>query len=167
MQKKMKVGIAAAAVCAVAGLGLAEDKPVAKAPVVKKGIAALDWLAGAWKGSAGTSVWETNYSTPAGGMVVSSSKEIRDGKAVMFDYEVFVEREGKIVLTPFPFGKRSKDFPAKDFDPAKKKIVLENAAHDFPRRFTYELTKSGALHITLEGEQGGQPMKMKLEFKRP
>lgn len=154
------------ALIAAAGLSLAEEKKP-MTPAAKKGIAALDWLAGAWTGSAGPSKWETNYSTPSGGMVVSASKEIRGEKAVMFDYEVFVEREGKIVLTPYPHGNKSKDFTATNFDPTKKKIVLENAKHDFPKKFTYELVKEGHLHITLEGEQGGNPIAMTLKFKRP
>jgi hypothetical protein len=44
--------------------------------------------------------------------------------------------------------------------------VFENAANDFPRKFTYHRAAPDRLVITLEGEQKGQPLQMKLELKR-
>lgn len=140
-----------------------KEKPVQGA-AEKTGIASMDWLSGTWSGTDGESVWETCYSTPEGGMIVSASKQITNGKAVMFDYEVFVEKDGKVVLTPFPFGNKSKAFPATEVTAGK--AVFENPKHDFPKKFTYQRTKDGELHITLEGEQGGESMEFTLKFKK-
>lgn len=166
---------AAAVVAAVVALAAtsfvrAEDAPSTPKPAAtatKKGLAALDWLSGSWTGSDGEGgAWETCYTSTDGASILSSSKEMRQGRTVMFDFEVWSEKDGKVVMTPYPHGKRSVDFTAKDFDPAKRRILLENAGHDFPRTFTYEVGEDGKLRITLAGEQGGSPLTMTLEFER-
>jgi uncharacterized protein DUF6265 len=157
------VAVTAALVCVLLGaFASAEEEPAA----ARTGIAAMDWIAGPWRGGNGKSVWETAYTTPEGGMVMSASKEIRGGRAVMFDFEVFREEKGKVILTPFPFGKRSVDFPAVSVDGKGRKAVFANEAHDFPKRFTYEVGEDGKLRITLEGDQGGNDVKMALVFER-
>jgi hypothetical protein len=137
----------------------------AKAP--NGGVADLGWLAGSWRGSDGQSTWETCYSSPEGGEVVSASKEIRGGKVVTYDYERFWDKKGTLVFSPFPRGRKSPhDFPAVEVDAKAQKAVFENAANDFPRKFTYHRAAPDRLVITLEGEQKGQPLQMKLELKR-
>jgi hypothetical protein len=168
----MRLALTSAALAAAIGLGTlaggalrAEEPPAAK-PELRKGIAALGWLAGSWRGTDGRSVWETCYSTPEGGQIVSASKEMRGGRAVMFDFERFRTTSDAVVLTPYPFGKKSVDFTLTGHDPAVKKAVFVNEEHDFPKRFTYAIDAEGRLTIRLEGEQRGKPVKLELKLEK-
>ncbi len=136
----------------------------AEAPPAK--LTDLSWLTGHWSGGDGSSRWEAVYSSPSAGTLVGASKEMRGDKTLTTDFEVFRQDEDTITMTPFPFGKRSKDFPLVELDPEAKLAVFENPAHDFPRRFTYRLGPEGQLQIALEGEPNGQKLRIELELER-
>ncbi|MHC5209595.1 MAG: DUF6265 family protein [Planctomycetota bacterium] len=127
----------------------------------------LAFLSGAWRGSDGSSEWETWYSSPAGGRIVSASKELRDGRAVMFDFETIDAGEDGLRLTPFPFGKQSVSFALTSYSAADRRAVFENPQHDFPRRFTYERVADDRLEILLEGELQGEALRVHLRLQRP
>jgi hypothetical protein len=146
-------------VAAVGGTAAAKDAEL-------KGIAALDWLQGAWKTEGGDSTWETTYTSAEGGEILSATKEIAGGKVVTYDFERFFEKDGKVVLTPYPHGKKSLEFPLATYDAAAKRATFVNAANDFPSTFVYERPADGKLKITLEGKHGAEPMKIVLEFKK-
>jgi len=133
---------------------------------LEPGIDALAFLEGRWAGSAGSSRWESSYSSAAGGQIVGASKELSDGRVVTIDFEHFYEREGALRMTPFPGGRRSVEFTLTEFSGAAKRAVFENAAHDFPRRFTYRATGPDHLQIELLGEMGGETLRIVLEFER-
>jgi len=159
---------AVAALLVVAPVVCSLERASAKDPEPPaKGIAALSWLQGAWRTADGESVWEAVYSSPEGGEVVSASKEIAGGKVATFDYERFFEKDGKVIFSPHPGGKKSKhDFPAESLDAAAKKAVFVNTANDFPSKFTYHRVADDRLTVTLEGAPGGNPMKIAIEFRR-
>ena len=129
----------------------------------KEGIEALDWLAGAWQ----SDQFETTYTSPRGGEIVSASKFLSKGRAVFFDYERFRTVEKDVVLTPYPGGNKSVDFLLTDFDPAKRVARFVNEKHDFPQSLTYERTGETTLRITLVGKEQGEANKMVLELSRP
>jgi hypothetical protein len=132
-----------------------------------EGVAALAWLQGSWRTADGDSVWEAVYSSPEGGEVVSASKEIAGGKVTTYDYERFFEKDGKVVFSPYPHGKKSKhEFPLESLDAGAKKAVFANPENDFPSKFTYHRVADDRLTVTLEGAPGGSPMKIAIEFKR-
>jgi hypothetical protein len=147
-------------------LVVASGTAAAKDPEPAKGVAALGWLEGAWKTAAGESVWETTYTSAEGGVIVSATKEIAGGKVVSYDFERIFEKDGKVILNPFPGGKRSLEFPLESYDAAAKRAVFVNAANDFPSKFTYERPADGRLQITLEGKHGTEPLKIVLAFQK-
>ena len=149
----------AALVCWPLPPGWSEE---AEAPA-PTGIAALTWLAGTWT----SDNFETVYTSPRGGEIVSASKFLQGERAVFFDYERFRTQGSDVILTPFPGGKKSVDFALHGFDPKKKRARFVNEAHDFPQSLTYERTGERTLRITLVGEENGTPKKMVLELKRP
>jgi hypothetical protein len=126
------------------------------------GIAALAWLAGAWSSAA----FETVYTSPRGGEILSASKFLQGERAVFFDYERFVQKGKDVVLTPFPGGRKSVEFLLTDFDPRVKKARFVNEKHDFPKTLTYERTGEKTLRITLTGNEQGVDKKMVLELTR-
>lgn len=130
-------------------------------------VADLAWLEGSWTGKADDgAVWEAVYTAPSGGEVVSASKEMKDGKVAMFDFERFFEKGGKVVMVPFPWGRQSVEFPLTEFDAAARRAVFENPAHDFPRRFRYERVADDKLEIELAGDMGGNQVKMAIRLTR-
>jgi hypothetical protein len=131
-----------------------------------KGLAALAWLEGAWEGEDAMGRWETSYTSPVGGSMLSSMKLTGGGKERHFDFERWREEAGVVVMTPFPAGKASVDFKATSLDAKAMRAVLENPEHDFPRKFTYESPAKDRLRVTLEGEEGGKPSKLVLDLAR-
>jgi hypothetical protein len=128
-------------------------------------IADLDFLEGTWLGSDGESSWESIYTSTTGGQVLGASKEMRMGRTIMIDFEHFYEREGKLRMTPYPFGNRSVEFTMTSFDAAKRQAVFENPEHDFPKKFTYQRATDKALRIELVGNMGGTPATIVLDLK--
>jgi hypothetical protein len=135
-------------------------------PTMEPRLSDLAFLSGAWRGSDGTSEWETWYSSADGGRIVSASKELRGGRAVTYDFETFEAAEDGLRMTPFPFGKRGVSFALTAFSLAERRAVFENAANDFPRRFTDHRTADDRLEILLEGEMKGETVRVELKLQR-
>jgi len=134
----------------------------------KFSVAQLAFITGSWRGtsSSGTTAEELT-STPEGGVLVSAGREFKNGKCVFYDLIVFTEKEGAVILTPHPNGKRSADvFPLVKLDAGAKRATFENPAHDFPRTFTYELLAPDRLRITLAGDMKGQPATEVFDLQR-
>jgi hypothetical protein len=122
-------------------------------------IATMTWLAGTWKGPMWGGTFTTQYSSPEGGMVLSTNKLISDGKLKMFEFEVFAVRGADVLLTPFPGGKPAATFKMTSLDTKAQKAVFEFADKDFPTRITYHRTAEKKLVITLDDPHGGSDEK--------
>ncbi len=125
---------------------IAQEAPAAK-------IADLGWLAGHWRGTLKNgAIFETHYTDASGGTIVSASKEIRNGRTVGFELELFYEKDGRIIYQPHPNGRRSEHaFPLLGYDATARRAVFENKEHDFPQTFNFELAAPDNLVITLSG----------------
>lgn len=127
----------------------------------------LDWLAGHWEGTFGGHFFETHYTSPDGGMILSVSKQIRRGRVSLFEMEQFVERAGEVVLTPYPFGKASRDlFRLVDYDSSIKKAKFVSPEHDFPTEISYELVSADRLRIVVAGLSGERRVEITADLKR-
>lgn len=123
----------------------------------------LSWLAGSWagevKGAGATTRFETHYTTPEGGVILSSSKAFRpEGKLSWFEFERFETKGGALVVTPYPGGKPSVSFTLVEYDPAAKKAVFANAEHDYPNRITYQRVAPDRLLFIVAGNAQGAPV---------
>jgi hypothetical protein len=159
-----RLALVVAAVAATAFVSVTFSAAHGQDAPAKLGLASLAWLEGGWEGKTGEGTWETSYTSPLGGSMLSSTKLTRDGKELSFDFERWREESGVVVLTPFPGGRASLDFRTTEH--AKDKIVLANPENDFPSRFTYAASGKDKLTITLEGSQGGKPTTMVLALTR-
>ena len=129
----------------------------------------LGWLAGNWiGGSSEGTLYESHYSTPNGGVIVSASKETRNGRTVSTDFEIFYQKEGRIIFQPCPNGTKSpSSFPLVSFNALGRRVVFENREHDFPQVFIFEQPAADALRITLEGPgKDGATQSIIYEFRR-
>lgn len=139
---------------------------VAQAQGEKPGIAKIEdlaWLAGSWsgeiKGAGTTTRFETHYTTPQGGVILSSSKAFKpEGKLSWFEFERFEVRDGVLQVTPYPNGKASVSFALVEYDPAAKKAVFANAQHDYPNRITYQRVAEDRLLFVVAGETKEAPV---------
>jgi hypothetical protein len=114
-------------------------------------ITQLSWLEGVWRGRIGAQDFEARYTGPDGGQILSASKYTRNGKAAGFEFERFVEKDGGVVLTPFPDGKSSVSFKMTDFDSKTRRAVFENPSHDFPTKISYQRVVDDSLTILVSG----------------
>ena len=129
----------------------------------------LGWLSGSWiGGSSEGTVYESHYSTPNGGVIVSASKETRNGRTVSTDFEMIHQKDGRIIFQPFPNGVKSpSSFPLVAFDALARRAVFENREHDFPQVFIFEQPALDALKITLQGPgKDGATKSIVYEFRR-
>lgn len=132
-------------------------------------VADLAWLAGHWHGTlANGATFETHYTGPDGGMIASVSKEVKKGRVVAFELEIFFEKDGRLIYQPHPNGKKSEHaFPLLHYDGTARRAVFENKEHDYPQTFTFEQPSPDSLVITLSGPgRNGQKKDIVYALKR-
>ena len=127
----------------------------------------LSWLAGSWsgevKGAAPGTRFETHYTTPQGGVILSTSKAFgQNGKLSWFEFERFETRDGVLQVTPYPNGKASVSFTLVQYDSAAKKAVFANPQHDFPKSITYQRVADDRLLFVVAGDEGAPVMEFSL-----
>jgi hypothetical protein len=99
-------------------------------------VSELAWLEGVWRGK----------------VVLSASKYSTNGKPAGFEFERFQEKDGHVVLTPYPDGKESPaSFRLTDFDQKTHRAVFENPKHDFPTKISYHRVAEDSLTILVSG----------------
>jgi len=125
--------------------------PLPRIPASPPTISDLSWLEGTWRGRVGGRSFEAHYTSAEGGQILSASKYTEDGKPAGFEFERFEQRGDTLVLTPFPEGKSSADFPLADYDARGRRAVFENLAHDFPTRISYQRSAKDRLTILVSG----------------
>jgi hypothetical protein len=141
--------------------------PLPRLPASPPSIAELSWLEGVWRGKIGARDFEARYTSPDGGLILSASKYIAGGKAVGFEFERFEEKDGTVVLTPYPDGKSSVSFRLTDFDHKARRAVFENPAHDFPTRISYQRVAEDSLTILVSGPgKGGKESVIRYQLGR-
>lgn len=149
------------------GAALAAAQPATPAGV---GLEELSWLAGSWSGEirgAGSATrFETHYTLPEGGVILSTSKAFsQEGKVVWFEFERFQAKDGVLQVVPHPNGRASVAFTLAEYDPAAKKAVFVNPQHDYPTRITYQRVGEDRLLFVVEGGEGAPVMEFNLVRK--
>lgn len=117
-------------------------------------LASLSWMSGSWGGTQGPLKLEEHWSTPAGGLMVCMHKDVRDGKAVSFEFLRIVQRGDSLVFVALPRGRNETPFPMKEM--SDRRVVFENLEHDFPQRVLYWSDRKGTLSARVEGTIDGK-----------
>lgn len=139
-------------VAALHAPGRAEEAGARATPQAQ--LAGLTWLAGAWSGSMWGGTFETYYSTPEGGRVLSYSQLLKSGKPAFHEFEVFGCEGDELVLRPHPRGRPAAAFTLQTLDPTQRKATFENPKNDFPTRIEYHRATDERLVITLSDPHG-------------
>lgn len=122
----------------------------------------MAWLAGAWSKATTKSTTEERWSPPDGGAMLGTSRTVRDGRMVAFEYLRIVERDGGLVYVAQPGGNPPTEFVLTEME--GKRAVFDNPRHDSPQRIVYELSDAGGLTAWIGFINGGKGTRF--EFQR-
>lgn len=125
-------------------------------------LSSLSWLSGHWKGDD----YETFYTSPEGGIILSLSKAFSEGKVVFTEYEKIHIKGNDVLLTPHIEGQKKVSFTLTGYNPEVKKARFVNKKHDFPREISFDLTSPDNLVINLSGVEGGKEQSMQMNLQR-
>jgi hypothetical protein len=127
----------------------------------KASIADLEWLTGAWLGTNSGSSTEERWGPPLGGAMLGTSRTVKNGKMVAFEYLRVVERNGGLVYIAQPGGAPPTEFALTELEGTR--AVFENPRHDSPQRIVYELSDELRLSASIGYIRGGRPRLFEFE----
>ena len=127
---------------------------------------ALAYLEGTWRGPVGPGTWEARYTSPSGGEILSTNKEIRSDRVVSFEFERFRLQDGKVLMTPWVKGKQSVDFTLTSLDEDAMQATFENPKHDFPQRIIYHRSAKTVLEIHVTAKRGEKHTGFSLKLEK-
>jgi hypothetical protein len=110
----------------------------------------LGFMAGCWRGltRSGTTI-EEFYTPPSSNLVLGTTRYVRDGRVVDFEFTRIDQTDSGAVITPHPKGVRSVSFAPKVVE--RNRAVWENPTHDFPQRILYTRVADDTLVARIEG----------------
>lgn len=117
----------------------------------------LGWLAGCWELTVADKQLVVNeqWMRPSGGMSIGSSRTVRAGKTVAFEFLRLTEEADGIYYIAKPSSNRDETrFKLTKITAAE--AVFENPAHDFPQRIIYR-RNGDKLDARIEGTINGKP----------
>ncbi len=126
----------------------------ASASGADQGIAQLGWLAGCWKAPEAELGSGEYWSPPAGGSMLGTSRTIRQGKLIEFEFMQFrTLDDGTLAFVAQPSGMAPTTFRLKVLDDTG--VTFENPGHDFPQRVIYSREKRESMSARIEGVVDG------------
>jgi len=127
-------------------------------------LSALQWLAGNWTGTQDGVEMEELWQQPKGNTMLAVHRDVKSGRTVSFEFLRIEATADAITYWSSPRGRPATPF--KLIELGTKRVVFENAAHDFPQRIIYWMTKDGALHARIEGKIKGEPASEEWAWRR-
>ncbi len=124
----------------------------------------LAFMTGCWRAPAGaTTVMEEFYSTPSNNLMVGTTRYLRDGRTVMFEFTQITADSTGITLLPYPRGRASEDaFHLTVLEDGR--AVFEAPEHDFPKRIIYHRESADVRIARIDGGTGStQAQEWRLE----
>ena len=106
------------------------------------------FLSGCWMGTFGELELREQWTAPTGGVMLVTTRFLRHGDVVDWEFGRIVEEDGGVVLWPYPRGTISPRGFA--LVRAGRELVFENLEHDFPQHLDYR-RDGDALTLTTAG----------------
>lgn len=116
-------------------------------------LSALAWMGGAWQGQADGLAMEEHWMAPAGHSMVGMHRDVKGSRTVSFEFMRIEVRDGRLVYLASPGGAPPTPFTA--IEVGERRVVFENASHDFPQRVIY-WRDGAALRARIEGTLKGR-----------
>ena len=127
-------------------------------------ISSLTWLTGNWTGTKDGVEMEELWLAPKGNTMLSVHRDVKNGRTVSFEFLRIEATADAITYWASPRGKPA--VPFKMIESENRRVVFENAEHDFPRRIIYWQGDDGSLHAKIEGTLQGKPAAEEWTWKR-
>lgn len=113
-------------------------------------LASVAFLAGCWRSPEGAgTVLEERWSPPEGGVMLGTSRFVRDGRTVSFEFGLIRESESGVVYLPHPGGTASTHGFRMTRSGAGE-ALFEAPDHDYPKRIAYRRVPGG-LQARIDG----------------
>jgi uncharacterized protein DUF6265 len=124
----------------------------------------LAWLAGNWTGTQDGLEMEELWIAPKGNTMLGLHRDVKAGRTASFEFLRIEATADAITYWASPRGKAATPFRLIEL--RDKRVVFENAEHDFPSRIIYWLDAKGSLHAKIEGTLGGKPAAEEWTWRR-
>lgn len=110
-------------------------------------------MAGCWEGTfrdrSGRGIIEEHYTTPTSNVMLGTTRFIRDGHTVQYEFTLIRADSSGVRLIPHPNGRRSEhDFMLTRW--AEDQAVFEAPEHDFPKRIVYRKDAEAGLRARID-----------------
>lgn len=126
-------------------------------------VAALDWMTGTWTHTTPTVMTRESWLGPGNGLMVAVNLTTTSSGKKSFEFLRIGETAEGFSYFASPGGKAPTEFRLKEL--GDRKVVFENAAHDFPQRILY-WREGEQLLARVEGSIGGKPRSEEWRFDR-
>lgn len=142
----------------------APDAPMS--PPLPGAVESLAWLAGCWARTTAEPGSGEQWTPPAGGTMLGTSRTVRDGLTVEYEFVVIRANDsGQLAYFAHPSGQAAAAFPLLRLGAGE--VVFENPTHDFPQRVGYRLESGGdALLAWIEGTSDGRTRRVEFPMTR-
>jgi len=127
-------------------------------------LSSLSWMAGNWSGVQGGVDMEEFWQQPKGNTMLGLHRDVAGGKTVSFEFLRIEATPEAITYWASPRGRPATPFRL--IEQKGKRVVFENAKHDFPQRVIYWLGDDGAMHAKIEGTMNGKPAAEEWTWRR-
>ncbi len=118
-------------------------------------LSSLAWMAGNWSGVQDGVEMEEFWQKPKGNSMLGLHRDVAGGRTSSFEFLRIEATPQAITYWASPQGRPATPFVL--IEQKGKRVVFENAKHDFPQRVIYWLSDDGALHAKIEGTMNGKP----------
>jgi uncharacterized protein DUF6265 len=129
-----------------------------------KDLSGLAWMAGNWRGVQGGVEMEEFWQAPKANTMLGLHRDVARGRTVSFEFLRIEATAEAITYWASPRGRPATAFRL--IEQKEKRVVFENATHDFPQRVIYWLGDDGALHAKIEGTMNGKPAAEEWTWRR-
>jgi len=126
-------------------------------------VASIDWLAGTWIQETAQEKVTESWLGPANGIMVAANLTARANGRRSFEFLRIAETPQGFSYYASPGGKAPVEFRLKDL--SERRVVFENAAHDFPQRVLY-WREGEQLVARIEGSLRGEQRSEEWRFSR-
>ena len=111
--------------------------------------APMAWLTGCWRMERGATVVEERWSDMQGGLMIGTSRTVRGGKAVEYEFSRITLQGDTLAFHALPSGQSAATFMATSR--GNDSTVFENPIHDFPKTVVYKRVGADSVHAWVEG----------------
>ena len=126
-------------------------------------VSSLEWLSGTWVQAGGEERVTESWLGPANGMMVAANLTVGERGRRSFEFLRIADTEEGFSYYASPGGRAPVEFRLKEV--ADRRVVFENAGHDFPQRVHY-WREGEELVARIEGTVGGRQRQRSWRFKR-